>query len=294
MQNLCKKGYDWYKPLRADEVTYWYKWLETLPALSNLYIQRCFRPLKFGDVRCHEIHILSDASLHCYGSCCYLRLMNNQGQIHCAYVIGKARVAPIKAISIPKLKLTAAVLSVKLWLLVKKELVFLNCPAIFWTDSTAVLQIIQNSTKRFPAFVANRLAIIINEHTQATAWRYVPFKLNPADFATRGISADQLIAWLHGTDEFPSEMIKTQPHEASVSAVKVTSPFTKGSLNPSDRLIEQSSSLFKLKKLTSWLQRGKQFLRERSNGNIVKFNMTPLSVNELQSAELDFQVVLVQ
>ena len=81
-------------------------------------------------------------------------------------------------------------------------------------------------------------------------------------------------------------MIKTQPHEASASAVKVTSPFTKGSLNPLDRLIEQSSSLFKLKKLTSWLQRGKQFLRERSNDNIVKFNMTPLSVNELQRAEL--------
>ena len=306
LQNLCKKRYDWDKPLKADEVTNWHKWLETLPALSNLHIQRCFRPLEFGEIRGHEIHIFSDASLHCYGSCCYLRLMNNQGQIHCAYVIGKARVAPIKAISIPKLKLTAAVLSVKLWQLVKKELVFLNCPAIFWTDSTAVLQIIQNSTKRFSVFAANRLAII-NEHTQAAAWRYEPSKLNPADFATRGISADQLIAshpWLHGpqflwcpetqwpqdpvkTDEFQSEMIKTQPHEASVSAVKVTSPFTKGSLNPLDRLIEQSSSLFKLKKLTSWLQRGKQFLRERSNGNIVKFNMTPLSVNELQRAELE-------
>ena len=168
LQNLCKKGYDWDKPLKADEVTNWHMWLETLPTLSNLHIQRCFRPLNFGEVRCHEIHIFSDASLHCYGSCCYLRLINNQGQIHCAYIIGKARVAPIKAISIPKLELTAAVLSVKLWQLVKKELVFLNCPAIFWTDSTAVLQIIQNSTKRFPVFVANRLAII-NEHTQAAA-----------------------------------------------------------------------------------------------------------------------------
>ena len=82
-------------------------------------------------------------------------------------------------------------------------------------------------------------------------------------------------------------MIKTQPHEASVSVVKVTSPFTNGSLNPLDRLIEQSSSLFKLKKLTSCLQRGKQFLLERPNGNIVKFNMTPLSVNELQRAKLE-------
>ena len=67
----------------------------------------------------------------------------------------------------------------------------LNCPAIFWTDSTAVFQIIQNSTKRFPVFVANRLAII-NEHTQATAWRYVPSKLNSADFATRSISASHM------------------------------------------------------------------------------------------------------
>ena len=39
--------------------------------------------------------------------------------------------------------------------------------------------------------------------------------------------------------------------------------------------------------MTSWLQRGKQFLRERLNGNIVRFTITPLSVNELQSAELE-------
>ena len=122
LQNLCKKGYDWDIPLKANEVINWHKWLETLPALSNLHIQRCFRPLKFGDVRCHEIHIFSDATLQCYGSCCYMRLMNNQGLIYCAYVIGKTRVAPTKAILIPKLELTAAVLSVKLWQLVKKEL----------------------------------------------------------------------------------------------------------------------------------------------------------------------------
>ena len=56
---------------------------------------------------------------------------DDMGQIHCVFVIGKARVAPIKAISTPKPLLTAAVLSVKLWQLAKRKLCFLNCPAIF-------------------------------------------------------------------------------------------------------------------------------------------------------------------
>ena len=72
--------------------------------------------------------------------------------------------APIKAVSIPRLELTAAVLSVRLCQMVQKELNLPNCKSVYWTDSTAVLHIIHYETKRFPIFVANRVAVI-NEHT---------------------------------------------------------------------------------------------------------------------------------
>ena len=74
--------------------------------------------------------------------------------------MGKALVAPIKSVSVPRLELTAAVVSVRLEQHVKKEFDITEIKSVFWTDSTAVLQILRNSTKRFPVFVANRLAVI--------------------------------------------------------------------------------------------------------------------------------------
>ena len=70
---------------------------------------------------------------------------------------------------------------------------------IFWTDSTAVIHCIKNNTKRFPVFVANRLAII-EQNTQLDCWRHVPSNLNSADLASRGIRANsnKMKKWLEG------------------------------------------------------------------------------------------------
>ena len=206
LQGLCKQGCSWDEPLNEDEADDWKKWLRSLPHLSKLQIKRCLKPSEFK-ANSYELHFFSDASLRCYGSCCYLRMGDSAGHNSCSFIIGKARVAPLKAVSIPRLELTAAVLSVRLYLLVTKELDLPNCNCVFWTDSTATLQCIQNNTKRFPVFVANRLAIIC-EHTSTNSWKYVPSKLNPADFATRGISAELFShshAWLQG----PSFLWKT-------------------------------------------------------------------------------------
>ena len=87
--------------------------------------------------------------------------------------------------------------------MLQRELSLPNCRAIFWTDSTAVLQMISNTNKRFPVFVANRLTRI-EEHTSADQWRYVPSKKNPADMATRGIDAESFVSnsnvWLQGPE----------------------------------------------------------------------------------------------
>ena len=46
---------------------------------------------------------------------------------------------------------------------------------------------VKNATRRFPVFVANRLAVI-NEQTELEQQHFVPSKTNPADFATRHIT----------------------------------------------------------------------------------------------------------
>ena len=53
--------------------------------------------------------------------------------------MGKARVAPLKYITIPRMELVAATLSVKISVMLRKEFQIPITREIFWTDSEAVL-----------------------------------------------------------------------------------------------------------------------------------------------------------
>ena len=76
--------------------------------------------------------------------------MDDHGRIQCSLVIAKSRLAPVKTVNIPRLELTAAVLSVRLDILLRKELQVTACTSTFWSDSTAVLHIILNSRPFVP------------------------------------------------------------------------------------------------------------------------------------------------
>ena len=93
-------------------------------------------------------------------------MVDEEGQIHCSMLLGKSRVVPKKFVSIPRLELTAAVLSVKMACLLKKELNLGEVTHYFWTDSKVVLGYIRNNTRRFKTFVANRIHQI-KENTHA-------------------------------------------------------------------------------------------------------------------------------
>ena len=65
--------------------------------LERILVPRCVKPIDFGEVKSRQVHMFSDASSVGYGSVAYLRPCDNENRIHCSFLMGKARLAPIKA-----------------------------------------------------------------------------------------------------------------------------------------------------------------------------------------------------
>ena len=106
--------------------------------------------------------------------------------------MSRARVNPLKKITVPRLELTAATLAVRLNATIQIYLTNMFEPTFFWTDSMSVLWCIKNESSLFKTFVSNRIALI-TESTEVKQWKYVPDSENPADDVSRGMSANSLL-----------------------------------------------------------------------------------------------------
>ncbi|XP_073732301.1 uncharacterized protein [Misgurnus anguillicaudatus] len=198
LQEMCQKGISWDEPLPSELRPRWEGWLNDLLNLEQIQIPRCLMPQNFGKILQVELHHFSDASSYGYGQCSYIRLVS-EDKIHCALIMGKARVAPTKVVTIPRLELTAAVLSAAVSNMLHEELEMKVDREYFWTDSQVVLGYINNEARRFHVFVANRVQRI-QEFTDPRQWYYVNTEENPADHASRGLKVEELInsTWLTG------------------------------------------------------------------------------------------------
>ncbi|XP_052472158.1 uncharacterized protein LOC128028879 [Carassius gibelio] len=192
LQNLCRLNCGWDDHISPNCQLQWVGWLEDLRKLSTFSIPRCIKPKDFGPLTSAPLHHFSDASEDGYGTVSYLRMQNDKKKIHLAFILGKARVAPLKKVTIPRMELTAAVLAVRIDRMLKTELQLELENSTFWSDSTTVLKYIRNETKRCHTFVANRISTI-RETTAVSQWRYVDTKQNPADEASRGVKIEYLL-----------------------------------------------------------------------------------------------------
>uniref|UniRef100_UPI003AB10089 uncharacterized protein n=1 Tax=Centroberyx gerrardi TaxID=166262 RepID=UPI003AB10089 len=202
LQEMCRKNMSWDDPIPQTFSQQWTGWLLDLEKVAELKVDRCIKPKDFRGPIHAQLHHFADASDHGYGTVSYLRLENQDKKVHLAFMLGKARVAPLKQTTIPRLELTAAVLAVKVDKMLRKELPLQLEKSCFWTDSQTVLKYINNETKRFHTFVANRVASI-REATNVVQWRYISSKNNPADEASRGLTVDNFLAcrrWIEGPD----------------------------------------------------------------------------------------------
>lgn len=119
--------------------------------------------------------------------------------MHCALVMGKARVAPTRIVTIPRLELTAAAVSAGVSNFLRAELELKIDEEFFCADSQVVLGYIKNDARRLHVFVAIRVQKI-RDCTDSNQWFYIKTDQNTADHTSRGLKVAELIdsTWLKG------------------------------------------------------------------------------------------------
>ena len=200
LKKLCTDKYDWDDPVPDEILSEWIRWKTEATQLSELRIPRCYFSTNHGPVKKYELHHFSDASYDGCGQCSYLRAAYEDGHITSSLVMSKTKVTPLKSVTIPRLELVAALMSVRVSCFLRSELTIKEFDEFFWTDSTAVLGYVKNDTKRFHVYVANRVQEI-RQSTNPEQWLYIESKMNPADLASRGATVAELIEsslWWHG------------------------------------------------------------------------------------------------
>ena len=273
LQDLCRKKLGWETPITEQDRIQWFRWLEDLPKLENLQVDRCFKPKNFAEIKNAQLHIFSDGSRVEYGAVAYLRLVDVFDRIPCSFVMGKACLVPIHEITIPRLELTAAVISVKLSEIIREELEIEIDQVNYWTDSTTVLKCLSNVSKRFHTFESSCLTVIRNG-SYVSDWKYINQDDNPADDASKGLRLQEMTKdsrWVNGPtfvwkeeDSWPAriEVPRLKDSDAEVrkeSRIYVTAV----AQDPFDSLIHHYSSWWKLKRAFAWLLHYKQFIRSK-------------------------------
>ncbi|KAK3747005.1 hypothetical protein QZH41_011961, partial [Actinostola sp. cb2023] len=303
LQDCWRKRWAWDKPLEGELLERWRQWKELLPLMTEVKIPRCF--IGLDRVNCLDaeiqLHHFCDASEIGYGTVSYLRISYPDGSISCSFVLGKARNAPIRAPTIPRLELQSAVLAVRMDQFIQKELDLPISKTVFWTDSMITLFCIANDTKRFLTYVGNRINEI-RELTDKEQWRHCPGKLNPADDCSRGLNAQQFLEserWLKGPNflwgpekEWPSQAVEEIPDEELEIKKEKTSLAT--DVNPTPEsglyvLLEKFSSWKRLVKSVAWIIRFTDWIRSKRKGVTHK----RITFNDMKRAK-QMIVVLVQ
>ncbi|PFX12674.1 hypothetical protein AWC38_SpisGene23328 [Stylophora pistillata] len=217
LQEMWASGVDWDEPVGENLSQQAIQWFNKMPALYSLKVPRCLRdPTTIEEM---TMHTFVDSSQEAYGAACYVRHLYKDGTVSSRLVASKSRVAPLQAVSIPRLELMAAVVGLKLAETVGQVLCIDKSKWVFWSDSMDVLHWIRGQSRKFKPFVAN-LVGEIEASTNPEQWRFVPTKQNPSDLLTRGLSVSALAEedkWWSGPtflkqdpSEWPENKIETK------------------------------------------------------------------------------------
>ncbi|GFR12543.1 integrase catalytic domain-containing protein [Trichonephila clavata] len=231
-----------------------------------------------------------DASKSAYGTILYLRFVTCNNKIETSFICSKSRVAPLKSLTLPRLELTAALLSARLAKQVSSCLKF-NANIYYWTDSLISYYWICGDSSAFKPYIKNRVQEIqlLSDPSQ---WGHCPGKDNPADLISRGTSAVKLAQnelWWHGPpwlklapDHWPNRQRDILDSELCSEELEYRSSVHVAVTQQRESLVDinRFSSLKKLLKVTAWV------FRFVNNARIVNKSMNfYITADEIQNAE---------
>lgn len=146
----------WLEKLSSDESLpaslqfQWIQYYDQLKLLNNFEIPRQAMAPNATEV---QIHGFADASKNAYMACVYVRVVVFKSRVHINLLCAKAKVAPLKTQTIPRLELCATLMLAKLILTVESALEETDIDSItYWSDSTIVLGWLHSQPNILPVF----------------------------------------------------------------------------------------------------------------------------------------------
>lgn len=283
IQQLWQQRHEWDSTLDEQLCTDWNAIAcDILKATMLSYPRRCIATLHNTNA---VLHVFADASPRAYGAAAYF-----QFGTEARLVMSKARTAPVKQHSLPRLELMAAVTAARLSSYITSSLdtSFTVC---LWSDSQIVLAWL-NSRKTLKPFVSHR----VNEiRSNPATWRYCPSADNPADLLTRGITYDTLNSseqwkhgpkWLSSPSQWPtwqqSDILHIQTTGEELEVVQDTTILVTTSVGTVNFIdISRFNTLSKLLSVTAYVLRFTYNCRHPRTRTV-----GPLSAMELKAANL--------
>ena len=271
LRKLWEAHLDWDAPLDIPFIADWEVIRDSMQQATDIKVSRCIGSASAQ--RSMQLHVFTDASKDAYAAAAYLRVQQSSSPASVNLLYSKSRLAPNKvspvtgksSLTIPRMELLGVLIGSRMAKFVEAQLHVGELPIYIWTDAKCVLQWLV-TPHHLTTFVANRIKEI-KSHDRAK-FGHVSSQDNPADLATRGISALDLKdsslwwqgpAWLAGeSDTWPKQQDVLTPEDIAEAEKERRSPLiTIGNTvvssepDPFESAEQRSSSLRSLLRVTA-------------------------------------------
>ena len=121
-QDIWKQGLTWDQPIPESMQLLFLRWLDGMKHMKLWQVPRSYTGCAWCDNENITLHGFDDASEKGYGACVYLAVRFSDGSITSSLLISRARVAPLKKVTLPRLELLGPLLCARMLTFVRSSI----------------------------------------------------------------------------------------------------------------------------------------------------------------------------